>query len=80
MSWRDPRPAPLVLLSGPEDYLASKAAESIRAQVRNAQPGAELVQFDAGTYEAGTLLMQASPSLFGDWKIIEEREIGRAHV
>ena len=71
VSWRDPRPAPLVLLSGPEDYLASKAAESIRAQVRNAQPGAELVQFDAGTYEAGTLLMQASPSLFGDWKIIE---------
>jgi DNA polymerase-3 subunit delta len=70
-SWRDIRPAPLVLLSGPEDYLASKASELIRAQVRTAQPGAELVQFDAEDYEAGTLLMHASPSLFGDWTIIE---------
>lgn len=69
--WRDVRPAAVVLLSGPEDYLASKAAESIRHQVRTAQPGAELVRFDAGTYEAGTLTMHASPSLFGDWKIIE---------
>lgn len=70
-SWRDVRPAAVVLLSGPEDYLASKAAESIRHQVRTAQPEAELVRFDAGAYEAGTLTMHASPSLFGDWKIIE---------
>ncbi|KQO00902.1 MULTISPECIES: DNA polymerase III subunit delta [unclassified Arthrobacter] len=69
--WRDVRPAAVVLLAGPEDYLASKAAESIRHQVRIAQPGAELVRFDAGTYEAGMLTMHASPSLFGDWKIIE---------
>lgn len=70
-SWRDTRPAPVVLLAGPEDYLASKAAESIRSHVRTAQPDAELVRFDAGSYEPGTILMQASPSLFGDWKIIE---------
>lgn len=70
-SWREVRPAGVVLLSGPEEYLASRAAESIRAQVRTAQPGAELVRFDAGSYDAGTLTMQASPSLFGDWKIME---------
>lgn len=69
--WREVRPAPVVLLSGPEEYLASKAAESIRAQVRTAQPDVELVRFDADTYEAGMLTMHASPSLFGDWKIIE---------
>ncbi|WP_394251963.1 DNA polymerase III subunit delta [Arthrobacter pityocampae] len=70
-SWRDVQPAGVVLLTGPEDYLASKAAESIRQQVRTAQPDAELVRFDAGSYEAGHLTMQASPSLFGDWKVIE---------
>lgn len=70
-SWRDVHPAGVVLLSGPEDYLASKAAESIRQQVRTAQPDAELVRFDAASYEAGHLTMQASPSLFGDWKVIE---------
>ncbi|RJT81879.1 DNA polymerase III subunit delta [Arthrobacter cheniae] len=70
-SWRDVRPAAVVLLSGPEDYLASKAAEAIRHQVRTAQPDVELVRFDAGAYEAGTLTMHASPSLFGDWKVIE---------
>lgn len=69
--WREVTPAAIVLLSGPEDYLASKAAESIRGQVRAAQPDAELVRFDAGSYEAGTLMMHASPSLFGDWKVIE---------
>ncbi|WP_407651900.1 DNA polymerase III subunit delta [Arthrobacter sedimenti] len=70
-SWREVRPAAVMLLSGPEDYLASKVSESIRAQVRTAQPGAELVSFDAGSYETGTLTMHASPSLFGDWKVIE---------
>ncbi|MHA7207818.1 DNA polymerase III subunit delta [Arthrobacter sp. MDT1-65] len=69
--WREVTPAAIVLLSGPEDYLASKAAESIRGQVRAAQPDAELVRFDAGSYEPGTLMMHASPSLFGDWKVIE---------
>ena len=71
VSWREARPAPVVLLSGPEDYLASKASELIRTQVRTAQPGAELVTLDAAAYGAGSLGLQSSPSLFGDWKIIE---------
>jgi DNA polymerase-3 subunit delta len=70
-SWREVRPAAVVLLTGPEDYQASKAAESIRHQVRTAQPEAELVRFDAGSYEPGTLALHASPSLFGDWTVIE---------
>ncbi|WP_104118846.1 DNA polymerase III subunit delta [Arthrobacter sp. B1805] len=70
-TWRDVRPAGVVLLSGPEDYVASKAAESIRNQVRTAQPAAELVRLDAVSYEGGTLMMHASPSLFGDWTVIE---------
>lgn len=71
VTWRDVRPAGIVLLSGPEDYIASKAAESIRHQVRTAQPGAELVRLDAAAYEGGSLMMHASPSLFGDWTVIE---------
>ncbi|THJ67087.1 DNA polymerase III subunit delta [Arthrobacter echini] len=70
-SWREVRPSAVVLLSGPEEYLASKAAESIRHQVRAVHPEAELVSIDAGSYEAGALALQTSPSLFGDWKIVE---------
>lgn len=70
-SWREAKPSAVVLLTGPEEYLASRAAESIRHQVRAVQPDAELVRFDAGAYEAGALALQTSPSLFGDWKIIE---------
>lgn len=70
-SWRNVQPAPVVLLIGPEDYLAAKASESIRHQVRRAQPSAELVVLDAATYEPGSLTNHASPSLFGDWKIIQ---------
>ncbi|WP_026549283.1 DNA polymerase III subunit delta [Arthrobacter sp. Br18] len=70
-SWRNVQPAPIVLLAGPENYLASKASESIRHQVRRAQPSAELTTLDASAYEAGSLTNHASPSLFGDWKVIE---------
>ncbi len=71
IGWRHVQPAPLILLSGPEDYIASRASASLRTQVRQLHPGAELVALDALRYEAGELTLHASPSLFGEWKIIE---------
>jgi DNA polymerase-3 subunit delta len=70
-TWRDVTPAALVLVTGPEEYLGIRAMDRIRAQVRTASPDVELSRINAASYEAGTLLMQVSPSLFGESKLIE---------
>ena len=71
VSWREVEPAPVVLLTGPEDYLAGRAMERIRATLRQNQPDTELVRMDASTYASGELTLQSSPSLFGEAKLIE---------
>ena len=70
-SWRDVSPAAVVLVSGPEEYLGIRAMDRIRQQVRTASPDVEVSRINAAAYEAGTLLMQVSPSLFGESKLIE---------
>lgn len=54
---------PLVLVAGPEEVLVERALAAVVAQARAA--GAEVVRLDAAGYEAGSLLLHASPSLFG---------------
>lgn len=71
MQWRTVVPAPVVLLSGPEDYAAGQAVERIRRSLRDARPDLEDVKLDAGKYEAGDLTIHGSPSLFGEAKLIE---------
>lgn len=68
-------PAAVVLVSGPEEYLSIRAVDSIRSQVRAAAPDVEVSRINAAGYEAGTLLMQVSPSLFGESKLIEVESV-----
>lgn len=70
-TWRDVTPAGVVLVSGPEDYLGTRAMDRIRSLVRAAEPDVEVTRLDAGSYEAGSLAMNVSPSLFGERKLIE---------
>jgi DNA polymerase-3 subunit delta len=70
-TWRDVTPAGVVLVGGPEEYLGIRAMDRVRAQVRAASPDVEVSRINASSYEAGTLLMQVSPSLFGESKLIE---------
>ena len=70
-TWRDVTPAGVVLVSGPEDYLGTRAMDRIRSLVRVAEPDVEVTRLDAGSYEAGSLAMNVSPSLFGERKLIE---------
>lgn len=74
-NWRDASPASIVLVSGPEEYLGIRAMDSIRAQVRAASPDVELSRMNAAAYEPGMLLMQVSPSLFGESKLIEVESV-----
>jgi DNA polymerase III subunit delta len=70
-SWRDVTPAAVVLITGPEEYLGIRAMDRVRTQVRAAAPDVEVTRLSAGTYEAGALAMNVSPSLFGESKLIE---------
>lgn len=71
VEWRDAAPAPVVLVLGPEDYIAARSMDAIRAKARAASPDLEVTRLEAGTYSGGELLMAASPSLFGENKLVE---------
>lgn len=71
ISWREAAPAEVVLVAGPEDYLGSRAMDKIRRTLRERQPDTESISLNASTYVVGELELHASPSLFGDAKLIE---------
>lgn len=70
LSWREPQPAPIVLVSGPEEALAERAISGIRAYLKAEDPSLEVTDIRADTYESGTLLAVTSPSLFGEPRLV----------
>ncbi|MGB3413719.1 MAG: DNA polymerase III subunit delta [Microbacteriaceae bacterium] len=70
LSWDQARAASIVLVSGPEDFLADRAERIIRTNLREQHPELEISQFDAGLYQAGQLLTAASPSLFNEPRLL----------
>ncbi|WP_125099566.1 DNA polymerase III subunit delta [Leucobacter chromiireducens] len=70
LDWSEARPAPLVLISGPEAFLADRAGQAIRAQLRDAHPELEVHDIDAASYASGELFTVASPSLFAEPRLI----------
>jgi DNA polymerase-3 subunit delta len=69
-AWSSARPAPIVLISGSEEFLADRALTRIRDALREADPSVEVSDLDASNYGAGQLLTLASPSLFGEPRLI----------
>lgn len=53
VSWRDAKPASIVFVSGPEEYLADRAIRSIRDQLKNLDTGLEVHELLAGVTPAG---------------------------
>ncbi|WP_168800550.1 DNA polymerase III subunit delta [Cellulomonas telluris] len=70
MPWNQAEPAPVVLVSGPEELLAERAAERVVARVREQDPDVEVVRVDAAQYVAGELAVLTSPSLFAEGKVV----------
>lgn len=68
--WSESRPAPVVLVSGPEDLLAERAIRRIREAMVSADPSLEVADLDAADAVPGDLLTLASPSLFGEPRLI----------
>src|SRR5690242_6442225 len=70
LSWRSPQPAPIVLVSGPEEVCAERAIAGVREYLRAEDPSLEVTDLRADDYESGTLLAVTSPSLFGEPRLV----------
>lgn len=70
VSWRDPRPAPVVLVFGPEEVCAERAIAGVRDYLRTEDPALEVSDVRADDYAPGTLLSLTSPSLFGEPRLV----------
>ena len=69
--WHGVREAPIVLITGSEHYLADRAATELRNRLRSVTPELEVNEFDAGEYLSGTIAEYASPSLFGEPRLLK---------
>ncbi|SIT74038.1 DNA polymerase III subunit delta [Microbacterium sp. RU33B] len=70
LSWRAPQPAPIVLISGPEEVCAERATATLRDYLRAEDPSLEVSDVRADDYVQGTLLSVTSPSLFGEPRLV----------
>jgi len=73
--WRRATAAPIVFISGPEEYLAGRAIRSIREHLKKLDSALEVHELDAADYSAGTLLNLTSPSLFAEPRLVIIRGI-----
>lgn len=71
MSWRDVGLRPVVLVTGTEGLLGDRAVEAVRRLAREKDPAVETSTIDAAGYEAGQLAAVASPSLFGEARLVQ---------
>lgn len=69
-SWDEPTLAPVVLVRGPEELLRERAVDGVVRLARERDPETEKVVLDGPLYGAGRLQVAASPSLFGEAKIV----------
>lgn len=63
--WHRAAPAPVVLVSGPEALLGSRAVNLIVEGAKAKDPETDVHRIEAATYTPGLLRSAASPSLFG---------------
>lgn len=75
LSWNQVRPAPVVLISGTESFLADRANRRLRDFLKQEDPSIEVVDLDADSYAAGELLTVASPSLFMEPRFIRVNSV-----
>jgi len=78
LAWNAVRPAPIVLVTGPEDVLAERAITMLRDFLRAEDPSLEVSDVEADGYRRGELLTLASPSLFGEPRLVRVSAVEKA--
>ena len=77
VDWRSVRPAPVVFVSGNEEYFASRAIRAVREQLRAKDSSLEVNEIDAADYVAGQIYELTAPSLFGEPRLLIIRGVER---
>ena len=67
--------APIVLIKGSEGLLVDRALDQLRFLAHQADPNLERTDIVAATYQAGQIDVIASPSLFGESRMIIIRDL-----
>ncbi|GAB3813641.1 DNA polymerase III subunit delta [Micromonospora zhanjiangensis] len=65
-----PKLPPVLLVLGDEELLAARAVSDAVAAARQADPGADVREYEAGTVNAGEVAEMLSPSLFGGRRVL----------
>ncbi len=68
--WNQADVAPLVLVTGNESYLASRAISAIKSKLRVEHPDLEVTELAEGEYSPGLLFTVAAPSLFAEPRLV----------
>lgn len=78
LAWNKVRPAPVLLVSGPEEFLADRAIRALRDLLKTEDPSLEVHDLAADQYAPGELLSVASPSLFNEPRLIRVANVEKA--
>jgi len=70
LAWNKVRPAPIILVSGTEGFLADRAIRLLRDTLKVEDPSLEVSDLEADQYAPGELISLASPSLFSEPRLI----------
>ena len=68
-------PAPLTLVTGPEELLVDRAVAEVVGAARAADPSVEICDLAPGALQPGTFAELVSPSLFGEAKVVVLRGV-----
>lgn len=71
-------PAPVTLVTGPEDLLRDRAVSQVVSRARRADPATEVHDLSAVGLEPGRVTGLANPSLFGEPTVIVLRDVGES--
>ncbi|WP_460631808.1 DNA polymerase III subunit delta [Leifsonia lichenia] len=79
LAWNQIRTAPVVLVSGTEGFLADRSIRMLRDTLKAEDPSLEISDINAGDYAPGELLTLASPSLFGEPRLIRVEAVEKCN-
>ena len=77
VNWNGEATGPIILISGPEDFLASRAIRAIKDRLRVSDPLIEISELEAGEYTPGSIYDLVAPSLFNEPRLLIIRGVER---
>ena len=77
--WHGIRETPVILITGTESFLADRALRILTDRMKSSDAGVEINDLDAADYQQGDLLQLASPSLFGEPRLLRVQAVEKCN-